>query len=257
MLFEQYSSQDLLTPSINDGGLSKLNSSLSSLDFYLLDDINAYLSPPLAQSKPNSIGLNNNSLDENSQYHQDAEDFFSHLDFSDIQNFEEKSGKNIFLPSDRIHASHSIDFIPLDEFELEKWISESSFPSPTMDMSDSPLSTIDDVSSTLSSFADQYPKSNDMIVPPSPPLSSASSSPAPVLAKKPKLSAAERKMRKKGQNKTAAEKYRIKKKSERSQLLDRHCHLKAINKELRSELENLAYRVQQFKQLFNEFVPTN
>lgn len=148
--------------------------------------------------------------------------------------------------------------IPLDELELEKWISESSFPSPPMDTtSNSPLSTIDDGSSTFSSFADQYPKSNDMIVPPSPPLSSASSSPAPVLGKKPKLSAAERKLRKKGQNKTAAEKYRIKKKSERSSLLDRHCQLKTLNKELKSELENLAYRVQQFKQLFSDFIQTN
>jgi len=239
MLFEQYPSQDLLTPSINDGGLSKLNSSLSTLDFYLLDDINAYLSPPI-QSKPNSIDLNNDSLNEGGQCHGDAEDFFSHLDFSDIQNFEEKS-----------------DFIPLDELELEKWISESSFPSPPMDTSNSPLSTIEDASSSFSSFADQYPKSNDMIVPPSPPLSSASSSPAPVLGKKTKLSSVERKLRKKGQNKTAAEKYRIKKKSERSLLVDRHTQLKTLNKELRLELENLAYRVQQFKQLFNDFVQTN
>lgn len=239
MLFEQYPSQDLLTPSINDGGLSKLNSSLTSLDFYLLDDINAYLSPPI-QSKTNSIGLNNDSLYENSQYHGEAEDFFSNLDFSDIQNLEEKS-----------------DFIPLDELELEKWISESSFPSPTMDTTNSPQSISEDMSSTLSSFADQYPKQTDMIVPPSPPLSSASSSPAPAIGKKTKLSAVERKLRKKGQNKTAAEKYRIKKKSERHVLLDRHCQLKTLNKELKSELEDLTYRVQQFKQMFNNFIQTN
>jgi len=51
MLFEQYHPQDLLTPSINDGGVNKLNSSLSSLDFYLLDDIDAYLSPPVQSKK--------------------------------------------------------------------------------------------------------------------------------------------------------------------------------------------------------------
>ena len=248
MLFEQYPSQDLLTPSINDGGLSKLNSSLTSLDFYLLDDINAYLSPPI-QSKTNSIDLNNDSLSENSQYHEEAEDFFSNFDFSDMPNFEEKSGKRTSLPFIDNNPSYSIDFIPLDEFELEKWISESSFPSP--------LSTYEDVSSTLSSFADQYPKQTDMIVPPSPPLSSASSSPAPTIGKKSKLSPVERKIRKKGQNKTAAEKYRIRKKSERSLLLDRHGQLKTLNKELKSELENLTYRVQQFKQMFNDFLLTN
>lgn len=256
MLFEQYASQDLLTPSINDGGLSKLKSSLTSLDFYLLDDINAYLSPPI-QLKTNSIDLNNDSLSENSQYHEEAEDFFSNFDFSDLPNFEEKSGKRIFLPLMDHNPLYSIDFIPLDELELEKWISESSFPSPSMDTNNSPLSTYEDVSSTLSSFADQYPKQSDMIVPPSPPLSSASSSPAPTIGKKNKLSTVERKLRKKGQNKTAAEKYRVKKKSERGHLLDRHCQLKSLNKELKSELENLTFRVQQFKQMFNDFIQTN
>lgn len=91
-----------------------------------------------------------------------------------------------------------------------------------------------------------------MIVPPSPSLSSTNSSPAP--AKKTKLSVNERKLRKKDQNKTAAEKYRLKKKSERHQLLDRQLKLKNQNTELKSELENLTYRVQQFKKLFSELV---
>jgi len=238
MLFEQYPSQDLLTPSINDGGINKLKSSLTSLDFYLLDDIDAYLSP--IHSKTNKIDLNNDSLNENSQHQEDQDDIFSDFDFSDINNLEEKS-----------------DFIPLDELELEKWISQSSFPSPPMDTNNSPLSHVDDVSSTLSWFGDEYPINTDMIVPLSPPLSTSSSSPASSITKKTKLSAVERRLRKKGQNKTAAEKYRIKKKSERNQLLDRHLKLKTLNKELKSELENLTYRVQQFKRLFNDFVQTN
>ncbi len=86
MLFEQHP-QDLLTPSINDGGINKLNSSLTSLDFYLLDDIEAYLSPPV-QSK---ITKNNDSINENSQHQED--EFFSDFDFSDINNFDEKSGR--------------------------------------------------------------------------------------------------------------------------------------------------------------------
>ena len=65
MLFEQYPSQDLLTPSINDGGVNKLDSSLTALDFYLLDDINAYLSPnDLKKTKDEII---NNSLNDNLQ----------------------------------------------------------------------------------------------------------------------------------------------------------------------------------------------
>jgi hypothetical protein len=90
MLFEQYPPQDLLTPSINDGGINKLKSSLTSLDFYLLDDIDAYLSP--IHSNTNKNDLNNDSFNENSQ---PQEDFFPDFDFSDINNLEEKSGKTI------------------------------------------------------------------------------------------------------------------------------------------------------------------
>jgi hypothetical protein len=89
MLFEQYYSQDLLTPSINDGGVNKLNSSLPSLDFYLLEDIDAYL-PPI-QSKTNTNDLINDSNNDNSQY---QDDLFSDFDFSELNDLEEKSGRN-------------------------------------------------------------------------------------------------------------------------------------------------------------------
>jgi len=207
MLFEQYLSQDLLTPSLNDGGVNKLNSSLTSLDFYLLDDIDAYLSP--VQSKKNKTDLINHSINDNNQH---QEDFFSNFDFPDLDQFEEKSD---FL-------SHTIS---IDDLEIEKWISQSSFPSPPMDTNDSPLSNVEDKSSAFPWIGDEYTRNTDMVVPPSPPLSSIGSSPASVI-KKSKLSVVERKLRKKDQNKTAAEKYRIKKKSERHKLLDRHLHLK-------------------------------
>jgi hypothetical protein len=125
-----------------------------------------------------------------------------------------------------------------------------------MDTNSSPLSTLEDTSSTLSWIGDEYPINTDMILPPSPPLSSTGSSPAPS-TKKTKLSTVERRLRKKDQNKTAAEKYRIKKKSERHQLLDHRLKLTKINKELKLELENLTYRVQQFKQVFADLVQTN
>jgi hypothetical protein len=230
MLFEQYHSQDLLTPSINDGGVNKLNSSLSSLDFYLLEDIDAYLSP--IQPKTNKNDLINVSNNDNSQH---QEDIFSDFDFSEFNDLEEKSE---FLTN----------LISIDELEIEKWISQSAFPSP-MDSNNSPSSYVDETSSTFPSIGDDYSINTDMIVPPSPPLSSSSSSPAPS-TKKTKLSTIERKLRKKDQNKTAAEKYRIKKKSERHLLLDRHLKLKNTNKDLRLELENLTFRVEKFKQLF-------
>ena len=235
MLYEQYQSLGLPCPSIDDGGVSKLNSSLSSLDFYLLDDIDTYL-PSLHSEKP-KIDLINDSINDNSVY-QLPDDFFSDIDLSDLTQFSEIS----------------------EEIDIEKWISEASFPSPQMDATNS----------CDSLFNEQYPINTDMIVPaasppslssssssslPSP-SSSISSSPGPSL-KRTKLSTIERKLRKKDQNKTAAEKYRFKKKSERTELLDRQAKLKRINKELKSELEDLSYRVQKFKQLFAEFVQPN
>lgn len=235
MLFEQYHPQDLLTPSINDGGVNKLNSSLTSLDFYLLDDIDAYLSPILSKNTKND--LINDSINDNSQF---QDELFSDFDFPDLNNFDERSE---FLENS----------IPIDDLEIEKWISQSSFPSPPMDTINSPLSNVEYTSSTFPSIGDDFTINTDMVVPPSPPLSSIGSSPAPTM-KKTKLSVVERKLRKKGQNKTAAEKYRVKKKSERQQLLDRHLKLQNKNKELKLELENLAYRVEQFKQLVVDFV---
>jgi len=232
MFHEQYHPQDLLTPAINDGGVNKLNSSLTSLDFYLLDDIDAYL--PLVQSKKKKNDLINDSNNDNSQ---PEEELFPEFDFLDFDNFEEKSE---FLST----------FVPLDELEIEKWISQSSFPSPPMDTNSS---STEDTSSTFPWAAEEYRINSDMIVPPSPPLSSISSSPEPSL-KRPKLSTGERRLRKKGQNKSAAEKYRIKKKSERHLLLDRHSNLSSINKDLKLELENLTFRVQKLKELFVNYL---
>jgi len=162
MLFEQHQPQDLLTPTIHDGGVHKLNSSLTSLDFYLLDDIDAYL--PSIHSEAAKNDLINNSFNDNSQH---QEDFFSDFDFPDLNHFEEKS-----------------DFILLDELDIEKWISQSSFPSPPMDTTNnSPLTSVEDTSSTLSWIGEEYPINIDMVVPPSPPLSITGSSPASITKK--------------------------------------------------------------------------
>jgi hypothetical protein len=92
MLFEQFHCQDLLTPSINDGGVNKLNSSLTALDFYLLDDIDAYLPP--VESKKNKNDLINDSDNDNNQH---QEEYFSDFDLNDLKDFEEKSGKEKFF----------------------------------------------------------------------------------------------------------------------------------------------------------------
>lgn len=231
MLFEQQYSQELLTPTINDGGVHDLKSSLSSFDFYLLDDINVYLSP--VQAKATTNDLNNDSKSNNSQH---QEELFSDLDLIELNEFEEKSD---FI----------VDTLSIDDLDIEKWISQSSFPSPSIDTTNSSLSNVEDTSSIFPSMDDEHANNMDMIVPSSPSLSSTDSS-SILSKKKQKLSAIERKLRKKDQNKTAAEKYRLKKKSERDQLTDRHSKLKTTNMELKLELENLTFRIQEFKKLF-------
>lgn len=90
MLYEQYHpSQDLLTPSFIDDGVHKLESSLTSLDFYLLDDIDIYLDsiPPI---KGMNDGLINDSIHDNSQH---QNDFFADIIFEEFDASDEKSGK--------------------------------------------------------------------------------------------------------------------------------------------------------------------
>lgn len=80
--------------------------------------------------------------------------------------------------------------------------------------------------------------------------SASSSSAAKRFSKSPRLSTVDRRLRKKDQNKTAAEKYRQKKRTERDELAHRQSTLKNQNRELKFELENLTFRLEQFKQLF-------
>lgn len=125
--------------------------------------------------------------------------------------------------------------------DIGKYISESSFLSP-IDSSEYSPSSIDGSSSDDSTMM-----ANDRTLPPSPSTSS-------MTTKRSKLNPLERKLRKKTQNKTAAEKYRLRKKSERNQLLDRHTQVKNLNQKLKAEFENLAYQIQQLKQLLVDVV---
>lgn len=116
-------------------------------------------------------------------------------------------------------------------FDIGSYISGMSFPSPL-------------------ESSEYSPSSNDgSLTEESSPASTSS-----MVTKRSKLNPIERKMRKKKQNKNAAEKYRIKKKSERDHLLDRHAQLKTLNQNLRLEFENLSDRIQQLKQLLVDVV---
>ena len=136
-----------------------------------------------------------------------------------------------------------------------------SLPSPPLDgpntsvSDDSTFYPIDDSTSLWvgEECTIESNKPEDMIVPPSPPLSSIASFPAGTREKstrKSHLSMTERKLRKKDQNKSAAEKYRFKKRVERDELISRHTNLKNQNQELKYEFENLKFQLEQFKTLF-------
>lgn len=134
--------------------------------------------------------------------------------------------------------------------QFEKYIRQSTFSSLETD-GDNSLITDDSAFPWVGDSCEiQSPHMEDMAVPPSPSISSESSASCRRSAKKTNLTAAERKFRKKGQNKVAAERYRLKKRTERDELNHRFSDLKHQNQELKYEYENLKFRLEQFKQLF-------
>ena len=90
MLYEQYHPQDPLAPSTIEDGAHKLDSTLTALDFYLLDDIDVYLNS-IQPTKAVNIDLINDSENDNSQHH---DELFSDFDFDNLTPFDEQSGKN-------------------------------------------------------------------------------------------------------------------------------------------------------------------
>ena len=67
-----------------------------------------------------------------------------------------------------------------------------------------------------------------------------------------KLSSKDRKMRKKSQNRSAALRYRQKKKDELEELSSKERSLEKKNKELKNEVENLVNEIQYLKRLWSE-----
>lgn len=167
--------------------------------------------------------------------------------------FESKTNTyGLIIESNNVHSEYQNGLIDFDlngllgddllnNIDFDEFFKTSTFPS---------LSE----TSSSSSLVEETQPSIDMIVPASSPTSSISSVSSSLVFKRSKLSPTERKQRKKSQNKTAAEKYRIKKKTERDQLFDRHSALRMTNKQLKTELENWTSRVQQLKQLLKDVV---
>ena len=93
MLFNHGPSEDLLTPTISDGGgVNKLHSLFSSSDPFSPADINVYLS-----SLESKKLLSNPSIDGIGD-DQEHEDFLANLDFSKMEGFDE-AGKQCAFTS--------------------------------------------------------------------------------------------------------------------------------------------------------------
>jgi hypothetical protein len=254
MLFDFNQSKDLSTPTIHYGGVDKINPLLTSSDIFSLDDNDVYFSSILSKKNEHELVTKDN-INENIDNHQEQQDdLFSTFDFPVLSELD-KTGKIIIPSNVNIKVLLLLELF-IDAALFNKYITQTSFPSPAMDECNS--SICDDVTSSALPWVGEEctvesQHTEDMMVPPSPSLSSTSSSVSisrPKSKKKSSLSTIERKLRKKGQNKSAAEKYRTKKRAEREELTTRHSDLKNQNRELKFELENIRFQLEQFKQLF-------
>jgi len=229
----------LHTPQLGVGLLNPL-----SPDFLLYDD-------------DNNFNINTKIQDE--CLFEDRK-LFSDVDFS----FESSEEKSEFI--------EGLTELAL-EWELQKLIQCSSFPIEPMEdqKPQQALECLDDIpwpaeectivqSPSSSASSSQYDDTDNTFSSVSSPSTIRSSVDEPIQAITRKigskrrhgrgLTTNERKQRKKVQNKTAAEKYRVKKKTEKQILNEKRQLLTTSNKDLKLETENLQYRIQQLKQLF-------
>ncbi|CAF1005259.1 unnamed protein product [Rotaria sordida] len=235
MHFEYPQPGELLTPTINDGGgVNSINPILTSNDLFSFDDNDVCFSS--VSSKKNEYELlskdninENNDNNEHQQY-----DLFSTFEFPVLSELDKTE-------------------LQMDLLEFDKYTSQSSIPCSQIDVLNSSISDDSIFPWIGEECTVESEKTDDMTVPSSPSMSSDSLSPGIARkksTKKTSLSAMERKLKKKGQNKTAAEKYRKKKQAERSELMTRYSNLKSHNQELKYKFENLTFRLENFKQLF-------
>jgi len=158
-------SEDLLTPTINDGGVNNINLTLTSSDILSLDDIDMYLSS--ISSKLNEYQLpTKDNLNESSYNNtQQQDDIYSSFDFPVFDEFDKTD-------------------LTLDDLQIDKYITQASFPSPPVDSQKSSLcndSIIKNENTSSSTFlwvgqecTIESIDTEDMMVPSSPPLSISS-----------------------------------------------------------------------------------
>lgn len=115
-----------------------------------------------------------------------------------------------------------------------------SYPSDSSPPASSPLSTI--APSPVSPVSLVKPKDETYIPP----------SPKPVTKRSNKLTTKQRKERKKDQNKTAALRYRQKKKDQLSVLIEQEKALETTNKKLKMEVDSLSTEIEYLKKLWTE-----
>jgi len=195
MLFDFNHSKDLLTPTINYGGVNKINPILTSSDLFPLDDNDVIFSSISSVKNEYELTSKNNTNENNDHNHQQHDDLYSSFDFPVLSELDKSELSN-------------------DGFQLDKYIADSSFPSPPMDVhnlsisDDSTFLPIDDSTSSAFQWVGEectveLKHTEDMMVPPSPtPSSSSSASGSPLAArkkstKKTSLSTIQRKLGKK------------------------------------------------------------
>ena len=249
MLFDFEQSDSLMTPITIPGGVNDINPILTSSNISSLDDQDGYFS-----STPSKNFVNPSKLKENPIENHQSDDLYSTFEFPVLSELSRTGKKPTAF--DLLHQSVFCTEFQLDDSAFGRYISQISLPSPAVDTQDLTFYSIEDesTSSTLLWVGEECTiGSNDMLVPPSPPSSSASSPASESKSEMPRkksFTSLERRLRKKDQNKSAAEKYRLKKRNERGELLARHSHLKDQNQELKFEINNLTFQLEQFKQLF-------
>lgn len=190
MLFELEHTNELFTPTITHTGVNEPNPLLTSSQICHLDENDIdFVDEPLTEL------VNLNQSDE-------QQDLFTTFDFPVLNELNRTDST-------------------FDGVQIEKYITQGSLtsaPMPVADVSASDDSTfypIEDSNSSTQIWVGNEctvgsQSSNDMAaVPLTPPLSPR------VSTKRRSLTAVERKVRKKDQNKTAAEKYRLKKRNEK------------------------------------------
>ena len=271
MNFNLGASSELLTPIGIDGGVRKFNSFFSSNDISPAADIN--LNSSSIPSKRDEMDLSTYDKSQQMNEKQMDEDFLASLKFSDFADFDTSGKKSPIFSQQHSSISSFCSDLSMDDFCPEAYLHPTSLESTGLD---GPMSSFAEKSmllpaldSTFDSEESSAPPwvgeectiasgtDEDVQVPldsPMPSVSSFSSASSPSALKRssknPRLSTVERRLRKKDQNKTAAEKYRLKKRTERDELAHRQADLQNQNRELKFELENLTFRLEQFKQLF-------